>query len=192
MKCPRCVQRIHRAAEACPLCAFHISDADSLFQNTIQSEITGLTDAAGIFRRHDRILLNRQIGKFEAKFPNLHLTIYTNPHSNLTDTRLLSFWILNRILSPKQPKQNPETCGLLILIDPNISAASISFGYQLENYFTEKDSFESLSRAYPHWLEGNFTEGLTRAISNLTNTLEKRSQQALKANPTSNSLQTHQ
>lgn len=178
MKCPRCVQQIHRAAETCPHCGFHIDDADALYQNILPTEITALTDAAGIFRRNDRIKILNLIGKFERKLPDLHLVIYSNPHSQLTDIRLLSYWILEKRVPPQT---NPIKCPILITIDPNSYAASISSGYQLDGILTENDAFECLARAHPHWLEGHFTTGLIKAIHHLETLLEKRSRQALKS-----------
>ncbi|MEY5020371.1 MAG: hypothetical protein RLZ22_1459, partial [Verrucomicrobiota bacterium] len=45
MKCPRCVQSIHRAAELCPHCGFSMADADYIYGGG-EVSLRALTDEA--------------------------------------------------------------------------------------------------------------------------------------------------
>jgi hypothetical protein len=54
----------------------------------------------------------------------------------------------------------------------------MTFGYLLDPFLEEQDSFDCLSRAHAYWLEGRYTEGLVKCLSQLRKLLKKRSRQA--------------
>ena len=58
--------------------------------------------------------------------------------------------------------------------------ASISFGYLLDVYLTEDDTFKILSKAHPHLLQGNHLVALRVITRALAAVLKKRSRQANK------------
>ena len=54
----------------------------------------------------------------------------------------------------------------------------MAFGYLLDPYLEEADTFECLARGHAHWLEQRYAEGLVKAIAHLQAILCKRSRQA--------------
>jgi hypothetical protein len=177
MKCPRCVQNIHRAAESCPHCGYAMADADANFgADDVRMRL--LTDQAGIFRRGDRGRVERALDRMARRFPQLFVAIFTGSLGELSRLRQFGFWLLNRAAFEDLPADKPNEAGILLTIDPESKAAGIVFGYLLDPYLDERDTFECLSRAHAYWLEGLYTEGVLRALAHLEVVLKKRSRQA--------------
>ena len=177
MKCPRCVQRIHRAAESCPHCGFAITDANSRFGDE-DVRLRCLTDTAGILRRGERERLEAAMEKFSTRFPQLFVAVYTGALGEVSNLRQFGFWLLNRSAFEDVPVETPNEAGILITIDPESKAAGIVFGYLLDPFLEEADTFECLSRAHAYWLEGRYAEGTIKLISHLEGILCKRSRRA--------------
>lgn len=177
MKCPRCVQLIHRAAAACPHCGFGMADADRMFGDG-EVKLRSLTDAAGIFRRNDRDWLEDKMERIGIAFPQVFVAVYTGSVGEMANLRQFGFWLLNRGLFEDVPVEKPNEAGILIVIDPDSKAAGMTFGYLLDPFLEEQDSFDCLSRAHAYWLEGRYTEGLVKSLSQLRKLLKKRSRQA--------------
>lgn len=177
MKCPRCVQRIHRAAEACPHCGFSLTDADERFGGEAV-RLRRLTDAAGIFRRDDREKAAIAIEAFTRRFPQLFVAVYTGSLGEIANLRQFGLWLLNRGTFEDVPAEIPNEAGILITIDPDSKAAGIAFGYQLDAFLDEADTFDALLRAHAAWLEGHYADGLTKVLGHLEKILRRRSRQA--------------
>lgn len=177
MKCPRCVQSIHRAAELCPHCGFSIVDADFVFGRD-EVSLQALTDGAGLFGRGERRRVEAAMEHFSRRFPQLFVAVYSGSLGEVSNLRQFGFWLLNRAAFEDVPADKPNECGILITIDPESKAAGMVFGYALDAYLDESDTFECLSRAHAHWLEGRYADGMVKLIAQLEIILIKRSRQA--------------
>ncbi len=176
MKCPRCVQRIHRAAAACPHCGFSLADSDKMFGDG-EVKLRSLTDAAGLFRRKERDRIEDAMEAFGTSFPQMFIAVYTGSLGETGNLRQFGFWLLNRGVFEDVDVTKPNEGGVLIVIDPDSKAAGISFGYLLDPFFEERDTFECLSRAHSHWLEGRYCDGLLKVLNHVRTLLRKRSRQ---------------
>lgn len=177
MKCPRCVQRIHRAAEVCPHCGFSLGDADQMFGDG-EVKLKSLTDAAGIFRRNERDKLEDAMEAFAKSFPQMFIAVYSGTLGETGNLRQFGFWLLNRGVFEDVAVEKANEAGVLFVIDPDSKSAGITFGYLLDPFFEERDSFDCLSRAHSYWLEGRYAEGLLKSIKRLRSILRKRCRQA--------------
>jgi len=177
MKCPRCVQKIHRAAASCPHCGFTLADADRHFG---EGEVTlrCLTDAAGLLRRGQREQVEMAMERITRRFPQLFVAVYTGSLGEMANTRQFGFWLLNRAAFEDVPPEKPNEAGILLTIDAESKSASITFGYLLDAFLEEADTFECLSRAHSYWLEGKYAAGIVRALKHLDGILAKRCRQA--------------
>lgn len=177
MKCPRCVQRIHRAAESCPHCGFTLADADARF-GAHDVRIRSLADAAGILRRDERHRVEMGMERIGRRFPQLFVAVYTGSLGEVANLRQFGFWLLNRAAFEDQPADKPNEAGILLTIDPESKAAGMVFGYLLDPFLDESDTFECLSRAHACWLEGRYADGILKLLEHLDGILCKRSRQA--------------
>jgi hypothetical protein len=177
MKCPRCVQRIHRAAASCPHCGFSLADADLRFGGD-DVRLRCLTDAAGILRRGERQRVELAMERISRSFPQVFVAVYTGALGEVANIRQFGFWLLNRSAFEDLPAEKPNEAGILLTIDPESKAAGFVFGYLLDAFLEETDTFECLSRAHAYWLEGRYADGIVKALAHLEGILRKRSRQA--------------
>jgi len=108
-------------------------------------------------------------------FPQVFVAVYTGSVGEMANLRQFGFWLLNRGLFEDVPLEKPNEAGILIVIDPDSKAAGMTFGYLLDPFLEEQDTFDCLSRAHVYWLEGRYTEGLLKCLSQLRKLLKKRS-----------------
>ena len=166
MKCPRCVQKIHLEACSCPHCGFSMVDADAVFGSQ-DIKLKKFSDVAGVFRMKDREPMRKVLEGFEAKFPQLFVSVYLGAFEDLNSLRQYGFWMLNRTHYVDVDPHRPNSTGVLILVDVNAKSASINFGYALMPYLDEKSTFEALSAGHPFFLQGDYLKALKAVIEKL-------------------------
>jgi hypothetical protein len=137
-----------------------------------------LTDQAGIFRHGERGRVERALERMALRFPQLFVAVFTGSHGEVSRLRQFGFWLLNRAAFEDLAADKPNEAGILLTIDPESKAAGIFFGYLLDPYLDERDTFECLSRAHAYWLEELYTDGVLRVLAHLEVILKKRSRQA--------------
>ena len=177
MKCPRCVQRIHRAAASCPHCGFAIADADASF-GLQAARLRRLTDKAGVLRCGDRERVEAALERISRRLPQLFAAVYTGALGEAAHIRQFGFWLLNRATFVDVAAGQPNDAGILLTLDPAAKTAGMVFGYLLDPYLEESDTFECLSRGHAYWLEERYADGFVNALSHLEGVLCKRSRQA--------------
>lgn len=176
MKCPRCLQPIHRAADACPLCGFSIVDADRRFGPARQLGL--LSDEAGVIRRPDRERVLRALHHVHHRFPQCFAALCITSIGEVRQLRPMAFWLLNRAIFSEFEQTFDNQYGILLLIDPSTKSATFSFGYGLEPYLNEEETFECLSRAHAYWLDGQYALGVTKALTHLEQILLSKTRKA--------------
>lgn len=177
MKCPRCVQRIHRSASQCPHCGFAMQDLDAQYGGD-EVRMRRLSDAAGVLRLQERKKVEKWFQRFEASFPQLFFSVYYGALDERSNIRQFGMWLLNRGAFEDVELSRPNDGGLLLVIDVNSKAAFIANGYLLDGYLKEDDTFNVLSKAHPHLLQGNYYKALKIVMAKLSVVLKKRSRQA--------------
>ncbi len=177
MKCPRCVQRIHRAAASCPQCGFSIADVDARFGDP-GVRLRRLTDKAGILRRDDRERVEAAMARISRRLPQVFAVVYTGALGEAAHIRQFGFWLLNRATFEGMAADQSNAAGVLITLVPEAKTAGMVFGYLLDPFLEESDTFDCLSRAHAYWLEERYADGFIRALAHLEGVLCKRSRQA--------------
>jgi hypothetical protein len=115
---------------------------------------------------------------FSEKFPQLFVAVYTGSLGETGNLRQFGFWLLNRGVFEDVPVDRPNEAGILLVIDPDTKSAGICFGYLLDAFLDEQDTFKCLSRAHAYWLQGQYAEGVLKCLSQLKKLLLKRCGQA--------------
>ena len=152
-------------------------DADQRF-GAEEVRLRCLTDSAGILRRGDRERVEAAMERISRHFPQVFVAVYTGALGEVANIRQFGFWLLNRSAFEDVPVEKPNEAGILFTIDPESKAAGVVFGYLLDPFLEESDTFECLSRAHAYWLEGRYADGIIRALAHLEGVLSKRSRQA--------------
>lgn len=173
MKCPRCVQKIHRGAEACPHCGFCLSIADNEFGDE-EVGVRSLTDAAGLLRRAERDVVQVAIDRFSRRFPQLFFAVYIGAFRESANLRQFGFWLLNRAAFEDVEINRPNAAGILLVMDVEGKAAGLTYGYMLDAYLDEDDTFTCMSKAHPLWLERRHADGIVALVRQLEKTLIRK------------------
>jgi len=171
------VQKIHRAAGGCPHCGFTLADAEGWFGG-MELNLRCLADTAGLLRYGERERVEAALDQFKRRFPQLFVAIYTTTLGEVDALRPFGFWLLNRASFEALPPGTSKAAGILLTIDPESKAAGITFGYLLDPFLEEADTFDCLARAHSHWLEGRYADGMLKALAQLSWVLRKRCRQA--------------
>ena len=177
MRCPRCVQKIHRSAAQCPHCGFDLSDLDDLY-GADEVRLKRLTDAAGALRLKERHKLEHALDEFQVSFPQLFFSVYYGALEDRTNIRQFGMWLLNHAAYEDLEISRPNDGGVLLLVDLNTKVASITYGYLLDPFLSEEDTFNILVKAHPHLLQGNHFKATLVVIRQLSRVLKKKSRQA--------------
>lgn len=137
-----------------------------------------LGDTAGVLRLKERRVAGKWLDQFERNFPQLFFSVYFGALDEMSNIRQFGMWLLNHGAYEDVGIDRPNDGGILLVVDANSKAATISFGYLLDVYLTEEDTFKILSMAHPHFLQGNYLRALRVVVRKLTAVLRKRSRQA--------------
>jgi len=141
-----------------------------------------LTDRSGVLRRDQREQVQLAMGRFSRRFPQLFVAVHTGTPGTPDDLRPFGFWLLNRCVFDDVPMDMPNEAGILLLIDPEHHAACLTYGYLLDEHLSETSTFECLSRAHGHWVEGRYADGIVRLLAQLEKVLIRSSRRARRRN----------
>jgi hypothetical protein len=176
MFCPQCIQKIHRGAGVCPHCGFSLAEADEVFGDA-EVSLASLADTAGLLRQRERAPVAAAMAAFNRRFPQLFVAVFSGRLGDVNQLRPFGFWLLNRAVFKDLPDRS-NAAAILLVIDPESKTAGLTFGYFLDAYLDETDTFDCLAAGHPYWLEGDFAGGIVRVIGRLRAVLAKRSRQA--------------
>jgi len=171
------VQLIHRSASQCPHCGFSLQDLDDQY-GAGEVRMRRLSDQAGVLKMRERRKARKWFDRFEASFPQLFFSVYYGALDDVSNIRQFGMWLLNRGAYEDVDLSRPNEGGVLLVIDVNSKTAFIAYGYLLDFYLTEDDTFHILSKAHPHLLKGEHCKALKIIMNQLTSVLKKRSKKA--------------
>lgn len=143
----------------------------------VKKEMPSLADRAGLMRLGERRRVRAAMDRFSKSFPGLFFTVYTGTLRKGESLRILGFWLLNRAVFEDVHGLSNDA-GIALVIDVERKMAGISFGYQLDLYLDEEDTFQCLCKAYPYWLEGKYDFGIVALISLMEKILRRKCAQA--------------
>ena len=177
MKCPRCVQRVHKKARQCPHCGFSISDVDHVFGED-DVRLRTLTDAAGVLRKRERLVLRRTLRDFQTIFPQLFFGVYFGTFHEVPSLSQFGFWLLNRGAFEDVDVSRPNEGGILLSVDVGGKSAGITYGYSLQPFLSHDMTFRAISAAHPYFLEGQWLKASEMVVGKLAKELRKQARRA--------------
>ena len=118
------------------------------------------------------------MGQFEKNFPQLFFSVHYAALDEMSNIRQYGMWLLNHAVYQDVDTGRPNNGGVLLVVDVNSKVASISFGYLLDAFLTEEETFNILAKAHPHLLQGNHMKALGLIIKRLARVLRKKSRKA--------------
>jgi len=154
-----------------------MADADAQF-GAGEVRLHCLSDHAGVLKRGERERAAALLDRFLLRFPQLFFAVHTSVLSELASLRQFGFWLLNRAAFDDLGADRPNEGGILLVIDPEAKVAGLSFGYLLEPYLDEADTFVLLTAAHPFLLQGQYLKAIGEIEKRLSRLLVKRAGQA--------------
>lgn len=124
-------------------------------------------------RREQQYRIDRRRAQFERRFPQLSLGVVSVAAVE-ADLREYAFWLLNRAEFTDWRAGQSRQGLVLLVIDARAWAATLVWGYWLDPYLSEADSFEILRRAHAYWLEERYSDGIERVMEQLSYSLARR------------------
>jgi len=143
----------------------------------VQSGLLG--DEAGLLRRRERKRVEKEIQRFGARVPGLFFAVRTVALDEVVNLRKFGFWLLNRAEFDDLGSGIGNDSGVLLVIDAESRAASLTYGYRVDPFLSEMDTFKCLSKAHPYLLEGDWRRGIVAVARNMDKVLRRRWWQAL-------------
>jgi hypothetical protein len=177
MRCPHCVEWTGPALAACPSCGFHLGLIDQVFGSE-PVFLDRMTDATRCLGLKERGIVDRELDRFEASFPQLFAAVYIGYLPATTNVREFGFWLLNRAALPAVDFTKPNHHGLLLVIDQSSRTASLTAGYFVEPFLEDRDLLEALRAGHPMLVAGDPARGAVRCLRRVVRVLRARSRQA--------------
>ncbi len=154
-----------------------MTDLDSRYGDE-DVQLSCLTDRSGLLRNAERDRVKAAMSCFNKRFPQFFLAIHTSSLGEISQLRQFGFWLLNHAAFEDVSIEQPNEAGILLTLDPESRAAGVVFGYKLDPFLDEEDTFECLSRAHAYWLEGRYADGMIKFTQHLESVLKKRCEHA--------------
>jgi hypothetical protein len=161
---------------ACPHCGFHLGYIDGVFGSE-PVFLDRMTDATRCLGLRERGLVERELDRFEAAFPQLFAAVYVGYLPATTNVREFGFWLLNRAALPAVDLSKPNHHGILLVIDQSSRTASLTAGYFVEPFLEDCDLLQALRAGHPMLVAGDPAQGAVRCLRRLARTLRARSRE---------------
>lgn len=139
-----------------------------------------LTDSAGLMRKAERIVVHEALERFSQRFPQLFFAVYTCVLPESANLREFGFWLINHASFEDMAEHRTNAAGILLVMDVEAKAAGITYGYLLDSYLDEDDTFQCLGKAHPHWLDRRPDQGIVALLKVLERILKKKSRASRK------------
>jgi len=136
-------------------------------------------DGAGLLRRSERKRVAGEIRRFTRRFPQLFFAVRTVALEDPVNLRQFGFWLLNRAEFEDLGEEMGNEAGVLLVIDAESRAATLTWGYRVDPFLGETDTFKLLSQAHPYFLEGDWCRGIAAISRSLDKLLRRRWWKAL-------------
>lgn len=176
MKCPRCVQELQNGFGQCPHCGFSLAYLDAQFgEDAVVLE--RLTDAADCITAEDQQRIEDALDCFESQFPQLFVAIYAGALPEMTDIRQFAFWLLNRATVPSLDNSRPNENGILLVLDLNSMAVSLTLGYFIEPYFSDHELLTLLRQGHTELQAGKYGDAFLKILNDFSKQLKAKGRQ---------------
>ncbi|MGB1261135.1 MAG: TPM domain-containing protein [Akkermansiaceae bacterium] len=133
-----------------------------------------LSDAAGVLKVKQRHQVEKWFDQFERSFPQLFFSVYFGSLEEMANLRQFGLWLLNRAAFEDVGLDRPNDGAIMLVVDVEAKTACVSYGYLLDLFLTEEDTFQVLSIGHPYFLQGDYYKGLSAIVRKLTAILRKR------------------
>ena len=136
-------------------------DSDRVFGALgLKMGMARLGDGAGLLRKAERRRVERSIRRFGCRFPQLFFAVRTVALEEPVSLQQFGFWLLNRAEFSDLPEAKGNDGGVLLVVDAESRTAGLTWGYRVDPFLGEANTFKILTKAHPFFLEGDWCRGM--------------------------------
>jgi uncharacterized membrane protein YgcG len=182
MKCPSCQAPFFGPVAQCPVCQLNVPRLDIKF-GAVPRNAYLLTDHSRRLSRKDFAKVARLLSLFHRKFPQSIFSVFLTNEVAGGNIAEYTFWIANRARFSRVESVGPANFDLLLGIDAGSGTATLTIGYGLENYLTERDLECALAAASSAFHGRDFAGGIRLCVEFMINRMRDIAKKLERAQP---------
>lgn len=164
--CPGCYVALRDPAPSCPKCGY---DAWSCVERYpwIPPPLERIMDVDDRLPVKERALIEKTADLIEQAFPQVRLHICLGRLHPDTDPREFGFWLFNASVPPDEEAASHRPWSILLVIDRASRRASLTLGYGLDPFISDRRLTACLESAAPDFAKGRYGRGTATCLRNL-------------------------
>jgi uncharacterized membrane protein YgcG len=168
MKCPSCHADFAAPVPQCPKCKLTLRRLDIKF-GALPLHSRFLTDRTGQLPLRGVAELRELLRLFKRKFPQSLFSVFISGAVQGGTISEYTFWLANRARVSSLDAVEGQNFDLLLGIDTQARAASLTIGYGLEAYLEERDLQRALADAASAFHVGDYVRGIRNCVEFMMN-----------------------
>ena len=115
----------------------------------------------------DRLLLDKAIEPLEQSLPQIRVHVCLGRLHPDTDPREFGFWLFNASVPPDTEAASHRPWGVLLVIDRASRRASLTIGYALDPFVSDRHLTTCLEAAHPDFQRSRYGPGAATCLKKL-------------------------
>ncbi len=164
--CPGCHFALKDPAPACPHCGYNGWSCVGKFP-WLPPALERIMDMEARFSASDRAALDQAIEPLEQALPQVRVHVCLGKLHPDTDVREFGFWLFNASVPPDAEAASHRPWSLLLVIDRTSRRASLTSGYGLDPFLSDRRLTACLEAATADFTSGHYGRGAVACLTKL-------------------------
>ena len=164
--CPGCHATLQDPAPACPHCGYNGWTCVEKFP-WIPPPLERVMDVDDRLSPADRLLLDKVIEPLEQSLPQIRVHVCLGRLHPDTDPREFGFWLFNASVPPDAEAASHRPWSVLLVIDRASRRASLTIGYGLDPFVSDRHLTTCLEAAQPEFQRSRYGPGAATCLKKL-------------------------
>lgn len=172
--CPSCAKEVTKDDTQCPSCGFSYKILNRFYKDEGKKVHKLVSDRKGVLSDEERTKLKQAINAFISRFQSVYVAFVFDELEEAFDADSKGLWLLNHTEFVDLPNEVKSENGILVFIDIKKTNASISYCDSLSEYFTKKETYSILGKAYLSLKKTEYFKATSVIMEELQSHLSKR------------------
>ena len=164
--CPGCHFALKDPVPVCPQCGYSGWTCVEKFP-WIPPPLERVMDVDRRLSDADRLLIDKAIEPLEQALPQVRVHVCLGRLFPDTDPREFGFWLINASVPPDAEAASHRPWSILVVIDRASRRASLTIGYGLDPFLSDRRLTTCLEAAQPHFQRGRYGPGTAILLGKL-------------------------
>ena len=175
--CPGCHLALKDPAPNCPQCGYNGWSCVEKFP-WIPPPLERFMDVDGRLSPDDLAMMNKVIEPIESNLPQVRIHVCLARLHAETDPREFGFWLFNASVPPDAEATSHRPWGILLVIDRASRRASLTIGYGLDPFLSDRKLTACLEAAQHDYARGRYGHGTATCLRKLHTALTTAQREA--------------